>query len=135
GYIKDNVECDFDDDAMNAVFGSDESVIGNGEPGLQKANTDPLIPDVLALFIRKKQASTSGIQRRFSIGFARASRIMDIMEELKYIGPATGNSKPRDVYITNEQFREMFGYDVDDNNYTEKQTEEDEKRCRNLTRM
>ncbi|MCH5162363.1 MAG: hypothetical protein J1G38_02600 [Clostridiales bacterium] len=115
GHIKENVECDFDEDAMNAVFGSSDESFG-AEAGMQKAKTDPLLPDVLALVIRTKQASTSSIQRRFSIGYARASRIIDIMEELKYIGPATGNSKPRDVFITNEQFREQFGYDADENN-------------------
>lgn len=115
GHIKDSVVCDFDDDAMNAVFGSDD-FSGSADAGLQKAKGDALLPDVLALVIRTKQASTSSIQRRFSIGFARASRIMDIMEELKYIGPATGNSKPREVFITNEQYREMYGHDADDNN-------------------
>ncbi len=115
GYIKDNVECDFDEDAAAAVFGNGDDGLNGAESGLQKAKGDPLLPDVLALVIRTKQASTSGIQRRFSIGYARASRIMDIMEELKYIGPVTGNSKPREVYITNEQYKEMFGHDVDDN--------------------
>ncbi len=114
GYIKDNVECDFDEEAANAVFGNDD-VGGAAEAGMQKAKGDPLLPDVLALFIKTKQASTSTVQRRFSIGYARASRIMDIMEELKYIGPVTGNSKPREVYITNEQYRELFGHDVDEN--------------------
>lgn len=115
GYIRDHVECDFDEDAMNAVYGASEGS-GSAETGLQKAKDDPLLADVLSLVIRTKQASTSGIQRRFSIGYARAAKIMDIMEEMKYIGPATGNSKPRDVYITNEQYRELFGYDADDNN-------------------
>lgn len=115
GYIKDNVECDFDEDAQRAVFGSDDDSGAGADAGFAKAKSDPLLPDVLALVIRTKQASTSGIQRRFSIGYARASRLIDIMEELKYIGPTTGNSKPRDVYITNEQYCELFGHDVDEN--------------------
>lgn len=114
GYVKDHVECDFDEDAAKAVFGGGDET-QSSEAGLNKAKSDPLLPDVLALVIRTKQASTSGIQRRFSIGFARASRLMDIMEELNYIGPATGNSKPRDVLITNDKYRELFGHDADEN--------------------
>ncbi len=113
-YVRDHVECDFDEDAAKAVFGGGDEV-QSSEAGLNKAKSDPLLPDVLALVIRTKQASTSGIQRRFSIGFARASRLMDIMEELNYIGPATGNSKPRDVLITNDKYRELFGRDADEN--------------------
>lgn len=115
GYIKENVECDFDEDAANAVFGGGDDAVGSSEIGLEKAKSDPLLPDVLSLIIKTKQASTSSIQRRFAIGFARASRIMDIMEASGFIGPTTGNSKPREVYITAEKYRELFGRDVDDN--------------------
>ena len=69
----------------------------------------------MAHAIKSKQISTSVIQRRFSIGYARAARIIDSMEDCGYIGPSTGNSKPRDVIMTAEQYRETFGHDVDDN--------------------
>ncbi len=53
------------------------------------------------------------IQRRFIVGFPRASRIIDQMERAKYISPPEG-SKPRTVYLTMEQYEEIFGKENDD---------------------
>lgn len=116
-YIKEHYETDFDEDAARFVFESDKGgasgAMGGGSG--DGSREDSLLPDVLALIIKTGQASISGIQRRFSIGYARAARIVDSMQELGYIGPNTGNSKPREVYITVEKYREMFGRDIDDN--------------------
>lgn len=113
-YIKENFECDFDEDAARAVFNTGGGA-GGGMGGAGGEKEDALLPDVLALVIRTGQASISTIQRRFSIGYARAARIVDGMEELGYIGPSTGSSKPRDVYITADKYRELYGRDIDDN--------------------
>lgn len=51
-------------------------------------------------------ASTTVIQRKLSVGYARAARIMDQLEQLGYVSPAEGN-KPRKVLITRAQFLEM----------------------------
>lgn len=114
-YIKEHFETDFDESAYNYVFSSDKSGNGGMGGGDGGSKDDPLLPDVLALIIKTGQASTSGIQRRFSIGYARAARIIDSMEELGYIGPNTGTSKPRDVYITPDKYRELYGRDVEEN--------------------
>lgn len=53
------------------------------------------------------------IQRRFSIGYQRACKIIDQMERFNFIGPYNG-SKAREVYVTREKFKEFFGEDVDD---------------------
>ena len=53
-----------------------------------------------------KQASVSMLQRRLKLGYARAARIVDQMEELGIVGPFEG-SKPRQVLITKEQWQEM----------------------------
>ncbi|MDQ0362819.1 FtsK/SpoIIIE family DNA translocase [Breznakia pachnodae] len=63
--------------------------------------TDPLYEDVKAFVIESRKASTSFIQRKFSIGYSRAARLIDILEEQRIIGPANG-SKPREVYVKNE---------------------------------
>lgn len=110
-YIKEHFECDFDEDAEKFVCGAGESGGGTGGGG---NNADPLLPRIVALAINSKQVSTSVIQRRFSIGYARAARIIDNMEDMGYIGPSVSNNKGRDVYITKEQYREKFGADVDD---------------------
>ncbi len=58
---------------------------------------DPMYEEARAVVIASKKASTSYLQRRLSIGYSRAARIIDILEERGVIGPANG-SKPREVY-------------------------------------
>lgn len=80
---------------------------------------DPLMSRVLAYAIRSGQVSASTIQRRFSIGYARAARIIDGLEAHGFIGPSTGNMKPRETLMTAEQYKEVFKYDIDDSDYDE----------------
>lgn len=62
-------------------------------------NIDDLIyPEVKAFVIEIGQASASIIQRRFKIGYARAARLLDLLEEFGVIGPANG-ARPRDVLM------------------------------------
>ncbi|WP_158637881.1 DNA translocase FtsK [Spiroplasma monobiae] len=65
------------------------------------ASSDPLFEEIKEFIIKTKGASTSSIQRRFNVGYNRAARIIDEFEMLGFIGPQNG-SKPREVYITNE---------------------------------
>lgn len=58
---------------------------------------DPLFDDALAFVIDQQRASTSMIQRRFRIGYNRAARLIDDLEQQGYVGPANG-AKPREVY-------------------------------------
>lgn len=58
---------------------------------------DPLFKQALALVVDQQRASTSMIQRRFRIGYNRAARILDDMEQRGYVSPANG-AKPREVY-------------------------------------
>ncbi len=60
---------------------------------------DPLFEDAARLIVTHQQGSTSLIQRKFSIGYNRAGRLMDQLEKAGVVGPAQG-SKPRDVYFT-----------------------------------
>lgn len=59
---------------------------------------DPLYEEVKEFIIQTRKASTSLIQRKFSIGYARAARLIDTLEEKGIIGPSRG-SKPREVYV------------------------------------
>jgi S-DNA-T family DNA segregation ATPase FtsK/SpoIIIE len=58
---------------------------------------DELMPEAIALVRKLNKASTSLLQRRFRIGYTRAARIIDAMEEMDVIGPPTGTSKAREV--------------------------------------
>ena len=66
---------------------------------------DPLYDEVKEFIISTRKASTSLIQRKFSIGYARAARLIDTLEDNGIIGPARG-SKPREVYAKSEQAEE-----------------------------
>ena len=67
---------------------------GNGE----EAGDDELLPEAIALVRSLNKASTSLLQRRFRIGYTRAARLMDALEDGGIIGPPTGTSKAREVY-------------------------------------
>lgn len=76
----------------------------NGEEGggmLEAHSLDPMFEQVARSVIVTQQGSTSMIQRRFSIGYNRAGRIMDQLEKAGIVGPAQG-SKPREVLIRDE---------------------------------
>ena len=69
---------------------------------------DALFIDAGQLFIRTNMASVSFLQRRLKLGYARAARLMDMLEEQGVVGAYEG-SKPRQVLITLEEFNERFG--------------------------
>jgi S-DNA-T family DNA segregation ATPase FtsK/SpoIIIE len=86
----------------------DESVAGE----MQRANPgdtseDDLLPRAVEIFIETGHASISLLQRRLHIGYARAARLMDIMERRGIVGGYEG-SKPRSVLMTLEQFESAF---------------------------
>lgn len=70
---------------------------------LQYADGDELLPDAVEVILESGIASVSMIQRRLNLGYARAARIMDEMEEKGIVGPFQG-SKPRSILVTKEQW-------------------------------
>ena len=73
---------------------------------------DELLPAAVEVVLETGQASVSMLQRRLKLGYARAARIVDEMEELGIVSPADG-SKPRHVLMTWEGYRNMFLEDGD----------------------
>lgn len=88
-FIKNERPAEYDDQMMvsDAEMQQEE----------QKEDEDELFGEALQFVAQEQKASTSLIQRRFRIGYNRAARIIDDMEQRGYIGPANG-SKPREVY-------------------------------------
>ena len=77
----------------------DENASGSDLGDVDLGRKDPLFDDAARLIVTHQQGSTSLIQRKFSIGYNRAGRLMDQLEKAGIVGPAQG-SKPRDVYFT-----------------------------------
>jgi S-DNA-T family DNA segregation ATPase FtsK/SpoIIIE len=70
--------------------------------GVAGAAEDPLFDEIREYVVDVQKASTSLLQRRFGIGYNRAARMIDLLEEKGIIGPAQG-SKPREVYIKKDE--------------------------------
>ena len=68
--------------------------------------SDPMLEEAIECVVEAGQASTSMLQRRLKLGYARAARVMDQLEERGIIGPYEG-AKPREVLITRDQLYEM----------------------------
>jgi len=69
-------------------------------------DTDPFLMEAIEVAVETRQASTSFIQRRFKVGYARAGRIIDQMEERGIISGYQG-SKPREVLMSKERWQEL----------------------------
>lgn len=85
-----------------------------GESGPAQGNgkqEDDLLPDAVKIVLESGQASISMIQRRLRVGYARAARLIDIMEQRKIVSGFDG-SKPRKLLITAADYAEMFGWEA-----------------------
>ena len=90
-FIKEQADADYDDSFDPGEVSENDGEFSDGEPG-----GDPLFEEAKALVIETQKASASMIQRRLSVGFNRATRLMEELEMAGVIGPAEG-TKPRKV--------------------------------------
>ena len=79
---------------------------GGGSSGDASGDEDEMIEEAIDVIMDCRQASTSMLQRRLKLGYARAARIIDQIEERGIIGPSEG-SKPRQILITRDEWQEM----------------------------
>ena len=90
-----------------------QKVGGNAGVGLDgnHGDEDELFEEAKAIIIKAGRGSTSMLQRRLSIGYGRAAKILDMLEEAGIIGPSNG-AKPREVLISQEQYEAMSSLGV-----------------------
>ncbi len=88
--------------ASAAVGGATGGAFGEGK------QEDDLMAEAVRIVIEAGQASTSLLQRRLRVGYARGSRLLDMMEQAGYVSPADG-SKARRVLIKRAEYAEVFG--------------------------
>ena len=91
-------------DFMESEAAEDENV----EEDAGQIKQDQLLPDAVEIVMSTGQASTSNIQRRLGVGYTRAARLVDTMEELHIIGASAGGNKPREILMTSEQAKELI---------------------------
>ena len=107
-FKKQPTKTEYDDSIVaemeNAAAGGGPTggVFGEGK------QEDDLMPEAVRIAIETGQASTSLIQRRLRVGYARGSRLVDMMEQAGYVSPQEG-TKPRRTLITRSEYEEIFG--------------------------
>ena len=111
-YVKSNFVTEYDQEVMQEIerkaeqTGSKSVTSGDPEPSDDEMYNDEMLPAAVDVILETKQASVSMLQRRLKLGYARAARIVDEMEEKGIVGPFQG-SKPREILITQEQWEAM----------------------------
>ena len=99
-FVKEQSPADYHEEILSAV--APAAMGGGGGGGAREASDDdPLIWEAARIVVESQLGSTSGLQRRLKVGYARAGRIMDMLEEKGVVGPPDG-SKPREVLLDEE---------------------------------
>ena len=102
-FVKDQVEeAEYSENVMDSIERANMPDAEKGDRDLE----DELLPDAIELVVQAQQASVSMLQRRFRIGYNRAARIIDMMEDRQIVGPSDG-SRPRQVLISEEDLMNM----------------------------
>ncbi len=101
-YIKAQHTAEYDQAITDAIMTAPQS---SGKER-DSSEQDELLPQALGIIVEAGYASVSLLQRRMNVGYPRAARLIDRMQEMGYVGPFEG-SKPRKVLITPTQFLEL----------------------------
>ncbi|MBR4270911.1 MAG: DNA translocase FtsK [Clostridia bacterium] len=109
-FIKENNDSDDDDARSREILEGKQEEQHAESSSAEGGNSefDPILPKALLDFIRSGTGSISAVQRRYSVGYARAARIVDQMEQAGFISSPDGTNKNRQVLIDEERYNEIF---------------------------
>ena len=114
-FVKQNGTATYSEDILERIENNNKTEKELMQEQAEDDETDPFLMEAIDAVVEQGQASTSFIQRRFKVGYARAGRIIDQMEERGIISGYQG-SKPREVLITKERLEELkMGTDIKEN--------------------
>ncbi len=105
-FVKSNGTATYSEDILESIENSNKTDKELATEASEEDDTDPFLMDAIQTVVETGQASTSFIQRRFKVGYARAGRIIDQMEERGVISGYQG-SKPREVLMTLDRWNEL----------------------------
>lgn len=105
-FLKANGEATYNEDIIESIENANKTDKEIEQDAQEDDDTDPFLMDAIDVVVETGQASTSFIQRRFKVGYARAGRIIDQMEERGIISGYQG-SKPREVLMTKDRWNEL----------------------------
>lgn len=108
-FIKSQEQSSYDDEVMNEIerqAAMEKKKTSSADDGDSDGETDEMVPKAIEVVVDAQMASTTLLQRKLKLGYARAARIIDNLEERGIIGPYEG-SKPRKVLVTKQQWYEM----------------------------
>ncbi len=118
GFIKEQENAEYDDEIMGEI---ERNAVADKKKGGSSGGSivedtdgeyDDMLDDAVNVITELNSASTTVLQRKLRVGYARAARIMDELEQLGYVSTAEGN-KPRKVLVSRSQYLEMkAGADV-----------------------
>lgn len=115
-FVKSQSEPDYHEEILSAVAPASMSMAGGGgivRTGVaEPQDDDPFIWEAAHIVVESQLGSTSGLQRRLKVGYARAGRIMDMLEEKGVVGPPDG-SKPREVLLDEEGLAALESVDAE----------------------
>lgn len=114
-FVKSQSEPDYHEEILSAVTPASMSMASGGvvRAGVaEPQDDDPLIWEAAHIVVESQLGSTSGLQRRLKVGYARAGRIMDMLEEKGVVGPPDG-SKPREVLLDEEGLAALESVDAE----------------------
>lgn len=111
--LKEQGEPEYHNDILKTNLITLGDSMPDGSGGTASGSDDPLVWDAAEIVVSSGMGSTSNLQRRLSVGYSRAGRIMDLLEAKGIVGPPNG-SKPREVLVDPMELETLKAFELND---------------------